>query len=149
MKRRFSLIEVLAVMAIAFAGATAMVTVCHDAMLFVRRANQGAWANQQTVLFRDAWRRWVAETNSGDWQSDNASFAAGSRKAYEEGGLLVLADESGTRKLALPKGATLRFSREDSAGLPSVAVLEISWPRYDSKHGKPESIRIVSAESAQ
>lgn len=149
MKRRFSLIEVLTVMAIAFASATAMITVCHDALLFVRRANQGTWANQQTVLFRDAWRQWVAQTDAASWQSDDASFASGSQKAYAEGGLLVLANETRTRRLALPKGATLRFAREQSPGLAPVAVLEISWPRYDSKAGKPESIRIVSAESAR
>ena len=36
--------------AIGLVAATAMVSVVHNTMLFVRRANQGVWANQQMVL---------------------------------------------------------------------------------------------------
>ncbi|MFT5128370.1 MAG: hypothetical protein ACI8W8_001980 [Rhodothermales bacterium] len=148
MRRRFSLIEVLTVIAIGFVAVTAMITVCHDAMLFVRRANQGTWASQQTVLFREAWRQWVAETSATDWESDGSRFGAGSQEAKTDGELLVLASPGRTRQLALPKGATVRFAREESLGMQPVAVMEISWPRYGTKTGKRESIRIVSAESA-
>jgi hypothetical protein len=138
-RQRFSLIELLTVMAIAFAGATAMLTVCHDALLFVRRANQGTWANQQTVLFRDAWRQWVEESTTQDGSG---------LQAHSEDGLLILPGKERTRRLALPRGAELLFSREESLALAPIAVLEISWPRYGSKSGKRESIRIVAAESA-
>jgi hypothetical protein len=149
MRRHFSLIELLTVMAIGFAAAAAMVTVVHNSTLFVRRANQGVWANQQMQLFRAAWRHWAAETKAASWQSDGSSFSADTQKAEVANGQLVLTGTERTRRLALPKDAQIAFALEKSLGLAPLAVLEISWPVYGSRTEEREQVRIVFAESAE
>ena len=108
------------------------------------RALRRAHETQQLVLVRRGWRRLVHDSAPESWEVQETEFAAGSvTLLLRDGTLVETRDDAGRRRqrlLPVPKGATVRFTREQHPGQADTAVLWLTWEVRGRKTSHPVRI---------
>ncbi len=113
------------------------------------RAMRRAHKLQALELVTQRWRGVAGSRPASGWEVTPVCFKAGKQAMEFSNGELCLRgpEPAQVRSLPLPRGATVRFSTEQPAEGPTLAVLLIEWTPRPQK--TPLAVRIVAAPGMQ
>ena len=145
MKRRFTLVELVAYMAVIFLVVSVVTQFFYQASLLQRGFAREALMNQKLHLVQRHWQRVIAATSPQDWVCDpeEALWDGRCGAGFRDEELHFLGPERRV-KVQLPSGATVGFAVEWPSGRAPVAVMTVEWDRRLHRKVVRERARLVA-----
>jgi len=110
---------------------------CRDATRCVR-------ASQETLVLREAWRRFVHACPPGPQLLDDQTVSAGAWQAKVDSSALLLTQGTRRRTLAFPKGMQARIAHEADVGQAERWVLILDWEGRTGRQAGAWTTRLVA-----